>query len=328
MVTTQWVSNPHLAVYCRQLSAVRAQRLVQDIETLPVVIPPMFGWADLGDAVGKKAQPEHDITLATGQDRYLMPVRLQYADEHQVLIGQGPHHIDCVAVGPGGFREELTWHTATESSTSISSHTVAAGRLLMDAPTVITTATQRQNVLATGHEALWNILLQMEEHLIAVLEQEHRNMRSEIYATIGKWNDRWVSSQDIEHLASSTVHNPSQSLMRALDAQIHDQEVFTNVDPQRHMATKVRQAARRLIHDAIGDLSDGRGAKIRNAAKQLQCKDPDALPQLMLQHGLTDVLHHRSSVVTALNPVPSAAVAMDGADLENIPMTPGDQSWL
>ncbi|GAA2031272.1 hypothetical protein GCM10009720_09430 [Yaniella flava] len=327
MTISQWAANPHLAFYCRQLSAVRAQRLVKDLDTVPITISPMFGWADLGDVVGKKSQPEHSSELADGQERYLMPVRLQYLHEQQVLLGDGPHQVQAQAVGPGGFVKNLSWQISPQSVGSPGTQVMAHGKLLVDPPTIISTKTQRHRALETGHEALWDILLDMERQLIAALELAHHNMRSEIYATIGKWSDRWVSSQDIEHLASSTIHNPAQSLMRTLESQIHDQEVFDNVDPQRHMVTKVHQAAQRLIYDAIGDLSDGRGTKIRNAALQLKCKDPDALPQLMLDHGMTDVRHHRSSVVTALNPVPSAAEVMDGAELENIRMSQGGQIW-
>lgn len=327
MTISQWAANPHLAFYCRQLSAVRAQRLVKNVATVPMIIPPMFGWADLGDAVGKKSQPEHSSELADGQERYLMPVRLQYLHEQQVLLGDGPHQVQAQAVGPGGFVENLSWQSSPLSVDSPGTQVMAHGKLLVDPPTIISTKTQRHRALETGHEALWDILLDMERQLIAALELAHHNMRSEMYATIGMWSDRWVSSQDIEHLASSTIHNPAQSLMRTLESQIHDQEVFDNVDPQRHMVTKVHQAAQRLIYDAIGDLSDGRGTKIRNAALQLKCKDPDTLPQLMLDHGMTDVRHHRSSVVTALNPVPSAAEAMDGADLENIRIAQGGQIW-
>lgn len=327
MVTTQWVANPFLVEYCRELSTVRAHRLARDVTELPITVPPMFGWADLGDAVGKKSKAEGNAVLADGQDRYLMPVRLQYADDQQVLIGDGPHQVQCVAVGPGGFREELSWRSYPQHVRSAGAMVSSQGKMLVDKSTIIRAPQHMQQLSQAAHEALWTILLDLEQQLIAVMEHEHQNMRSEIYATIGKWSDRWVSSQDIEHVASLAVHNPSQSLMRALEAQINDQEVFDKVDPQRHMSSKVRQAAQRLVHDAIGDLSDGRGAKIRNAAAQLRCKDPDVLPQLMLDSGLTDVLHHRSSVVTALNPVPSAAVAMDGIDLDNIPTSRVGQSW-
>lgn len=328
MTISQWVANPHLAFYCRQLSAVRAQRLVKDVDTVPMIVSPMFGWADLGDAVGKKSQPEHSSELADGQERYLMPVRLQYLHEQQVLLGGGPHQVQAQAVGPGGFVENLSWQISAQSVGSVGTQVMGNGVLIVDSPTVISTKAAHNSVLKKGHEALWNILLDMERQLISALELAHHNMRSEIYATIGMWSDRWVSSQDIEHLASTAIHNPDQSLMRALESQIHDQEVFDNVDPQRHMVTKVHQAAQRLIYDSIGDLSDGRGTKIRNAALQLKCKDPETLPQLMLDHGMTDVRHHRSSVVTALNPVPSAAEAMDGNELENIRMSQGGQIWL
>jgi len=327
MALHEWVLHPRLEWYCQKLATVRAQRLLRDVKQLPVVVPPMFGWTDLGDAVGEKAQPQRGVELGTGQQRYLMPVRLQYSDDQLVLYGDDTQTVECTAVGPGGFRHELSWQSYPQHHRIRSSARISDGKVLIDGSTVIETSSQRSSLDHAGHGALWDILLSMEGQLVAALEHEHHNLRSEIYATLGIWHDRWVTSEEIDYMASTAVHNPSHPLLTTLEAHIADQQVFNNVDPHRHMASKVRRMAQIMIYDAIGDLADGMGSRIRNAAKTLDCKDPDTLPQMMLDHGLTTVRHHRSSIVTALNPVPKVAVTASDVGLDDLGDQGGWATW-
>src|SRR5699024_8398391 len=157
----------------------------------------------------------------------------------------------------------------------------------------------------------WALLNQMESSLRQELDREHERVRAEIYSSTRQWHDQWVSAEELDDLVSRLVHDPSQPLARTFEAQIHDEDILDKVDPVRHLVTKIRQVADRKIYDAIGDPSDGRGASIRRAAHQLQCKDPDMLPQLMVERGLSNVKHHRSSVVTALHPVPRTTVSLE-----------------
>ncbi|OAV62794.1 hypothetical protein [Enteractinococcus helveticum] len=323
----EWARHPYLEWYCQKLSTVRAQRLLHDVKQLPAVVSPMFGWTDLGDAVGDKAHPPRGVELGAGQQRYLMPVRLQYPEDQQVLYGDQMQTVECVAVGAGGFRRELSWQSFPQQHRIQSEQAVSDDKLLVSNSIVVETSLQRSSLDRAGHGALWDILLSMERQLVAALEHEHSNLRAEIYSTLGISYDRWVTSEDIDYMASTAVHNPSHSLMATLEAHITDQQLFNNVDPQRHMTSKIRRMAQIMIYDAIGDLANGLGSRIRNAAKTLNCKDPEALPQLMLDHGMTNVRHHRSSVVTALNPVPKVAVAASDFDVDDISDQSGWATW-
>src|SRR5699024_8633538 len=125
--------------------------------------------------------------LAVGQQRYLMPVRLRYADDQHTLIGAGPHQVQAMTKGPGGFEQEVSWTVSTVSALVNGPSVSQSGALLVDQPTLITTAAQRRQLLTDSHEALWSILLDLEQRMAKELNREHAKMRSEIYDTIGRW---------------------------------------------------------------------------------------------------------------------------------------------
>src|SRR5699024_12459638 len=78
MVNTAWIQHPWLLRHCQHLAAIRVRQQVHSCSDRPLLVLPMFGWTDLGDAVGKKSLPGDEVDLADEQHRYLMTVRMQF----------------------------------------------------------------------------------------------------------------------------------------------------------------------------------------------------------------------------------------------------------
>ena len=310
MVNTAWIQHPWLLRHCQHLAAIRVRQQVHSCSDRPLLVLPMFGWTDLGDAVGKKSLPGDEVDLADEQHRYLMPVRMQYDIGEAIAADQDIDTVDFIARGPGGFE--------TKSSLQISAGRRQQdrmvsddGQLVTDGVTTVASSLASSQLAHDGNTALWTLLTDIEYQLRSALEADHDRVRAEIYASTKHWYDQWVTDQDVDQIVSRLVHDPNQPLMRTLMAQVEDPGVFDKVDPVRHLHTKIRQVARGKIYDAIGDPSDGRGAIIRDAAAKLDCKDPDTLPALMVGKQLTDVTYQRSTVVAALNPMPHTALPLD-----------------
>lgn len=309
IVKLHWVQHPALKLHCQHLSNLRAKSLIEDVNERMVILP-MFGWVNLGDAVGRKSLPTAGGQLAEGQERYLMPVRLKYRGNQWVPLNSIGNDIAFTAVGPGDFRIEGSFRLDTSSICG--QQTLLQNQPVIIEPSVIVSSTiQRSSIVEKADISYWALLSQMEQKLRQELEREHERVRAEIYASTRQWHDQWISAEELDDLVSRLVHDPTQPLARTFEAQIHDEDIFDKVDPVRHLVTKIRQVSDKKIYDAIGDPSDGRGAKIRQAARTLQCKDLDLLPQLMVDHGLSQVKHHNSSVVAALHPVPRTTVSLD-----------------
>jgi len=310
MVNTDWIQHPWLLRHCQHLAAIRVRQQVHSCSDRPLLVLPMFGWTDLGDAVGKKSIPGDDVDLAEDQHRYLMPVRMQYDIGEAIAADQGIDTVDFIARGPGGFQAQSSLHVS--AGRRYDDRIVTDdGQLVTDGITMVSSSLASSQLVDDGHTALWSLLTDIEYQLRSALQADHDRVRAEIYASTKHWYDQWVTDQDVDQIVSRLVHDPDQPLMRTVMAQVEDPHIFDKVDPVRHLHTKIRQVARGKIYDAIGDPSDGRGAIIRDAAAKLDCKDPDALPALMVGKQLTDVTYQRSTVVAALNPMPHTALPLD-----------------
>lgn len=314
MTVTAPSRHPGLDAYCADLDAIHASDAISSLTGEELSRPgslyalPMFCWADLGAAVGRKS------AIAGEDGRWLMPVRIKW-DRHpvirldsgdQVTVG---YRIDAPGLCESG--EVVIAATADHVQADGAELDPRAEKLwIVEELSADECAWQADEIREAGHEAYWRRLLHLSDYTGQRIEASHDRMRDEIYSTLRLWEE-WIDEATREALLQRLVlgeEGEESAVQRMLTAQIEREDIFDRVDPYRHAASFIKRAASEQVYAAIGDPHTRKGQHIRAAAAEHQVFDPAKLKAILHAESGPLAGVGVETIERALHPVPNSSV--------------------
>ncbi|GAA4924253.1 hypothetical protein GCM10025790_21830 [Nesterenkonia rhizosphaerae] len=265
--------HPALARYCQNLQSiwhcVNTEDLGAPEQAHAVLILPMFGWFDVGEAVGKK-------NLTPEGERWLMPARLEWDIPAVSFLPVGQSlTASWTTTAPGVQRQGSVIVTALEAS--VTKH-VQSQFEAIDPPSKQALEIARSNgneaidALRGSHtKAIWEIT----EHYLKVseemLENSHRKYRGEVYETRRIWHENWVDEQDRQDIINKVIFgdstDPSESDLGRMLTRHMEPGAFHKADPMRVGSATIAFHIRETLRSLIGE--PRQGSRIRAIAQSI-----------------------------------------------------------
>lgn len=318
MATTeaQMSRHPGLEPHCADLTDIRAGSQAANAEvpqsTASFFALPMFTWADLGDAVGRKSK----VTDAEGQ-RWLIPVRIKWqTDSDIVRLAPGEVATISYRLDAPGLSEAGTVNFTSTTEKAYLDRGELDPRTeqswVIEALDRRTAQQRAEAMREAGHQAYWRRLLHFSDYAAERIEASHEKMRAEIYATVGIWHDEWLDEAVREQLVSRLVLGDGETespVQRMLTAEVERSDVFDRVDPYRHAASFIKRAAAEYVYAAIDDPREQRaGQVLRSEAAARGIDDPKRLKSALDSDGGRLAGMRIATIERALRPVPNSSV--------------------
>ena len=279
IVAQQLGRHPSLHRVCGSLHSLivgtEAQRLLENRDELPrragLWIPPSWMWAYPRINVGHKG-------INSAGERVKLPVRVTWGTSPIGILEKGDHEVNWSLSGMG--------HTAVGSTAVVVANSVI-DEFIPDGNEVpgagVVCAHYKSDLIgileqhvATGKEARWALIMQLEGFVESAVESAHRLVSAEVSPNGAPVLDETSRQHIVTSLMYGDADTDSSTamVMRLLERCLLP-GTFVRVDPWRYMREAIASAAETAIRRTIQDPHIGR--KIRKVAEEIGSRNVDAV---------------------------------------------------
>lgn len=268
----RWLAAQACPMIQRILHGRRAAELIDQVPAGGGMLVTLPMWLWMMPAAGALGKKSGDV----------MPARVTFSgDSSCVLIAEDPADIGYRASGLGreasgtvrieesfGLRDDST---APETATTIPEEIVCRR---LDADEI----TQRlREIEASGHEAWWSLLMEMETFVRKAVKRSHGAATRELHESLGVGKTGLLDPEGLEEVVNQVILEDSgrtSPAMKVID-RLLEPDRFRKVDPQKYLSTELSRTAGQRLRARIGDPHIGQ--RIRSLMVQMPEATEDQL---------------------------------------------------
>jgi hypothetical protein len=269
--------HPSLHRVCGSLHhlivGTEAQRLLENTADLPrrggLWIPPSWMWAYSNIHVGHKG-------INSDGEAVRLPVRVTWGTSPIGVLEKGEHTVSWSLAGMGHSATGLTdvevangvMDEFIPDNNEVPTRGIVCAHYKSDLIALL------EQYVATGKEARWSLIMQLEGFVESAVETSHRLVSAEVSPNGAPVLDETSRQHIVTTLMYGEAETDSSSsmVMRLLERCLLP-GTFLRVDPWRYMREAIGSAAETAIRRTIQDPHIGR--KIRKVAEQIGSRDID-----------------------------------------------------